>query len=635
MLQFFRKSLTSWPVLALFGLILVAFAVTGVQDPFGGSAPAGSVARVGKRTITEPDLLQAFDRAVRNIREQQPTITQAQVAREGGVETIATQLIGQAAIEELGEKAGIAASDRAVGAVIGGIPAFQSGGKFDEATYRRLLGEQRLTDKGLRATIHGDLVRQQLLQPVTRALNVPGGMAEPFARLLVDTRKGGVALVPAGNVAPPTEAEISAFYNANKLRFTVPERRAFRYAFIDRAKVAAGVTVPEADIAKAFAKDPAKYGAAATRKLAQVVVPDEAKAKEIAAAAAKEGFAAAAQRLAGFGAEDIALGEQNQAAFGKATSPAVAAAAFALPAGGITQPIKSAFGWHVVRVEALGAAAKTLAQARPQILAELKDRAVEDKIADIVAGIEDGVDDGKSFSDLAGEYGLVILTQGAVTRDGRAPGQPPLAPELAAVAAKAFRHEPADGAAVEDLGGKSEGGGRLVVVETTEVLPQAPEPLTAVRPFVIVGAAQDKALKAARARADAVVAAVKKGTAFAAAVAAQGLAPPQPLQGRRIDVTRQTNVPPVVQAFLNTPPGTVRVLPSPQGWVLVNVESVTPGDLKAVPGLLDAGKREMATALPQEMAEAFANAAIRDVGVDRNAGVITAVRNRYTGQDAQ
>lgn len=630
MLQFFRKSLTSWPVLALFGLILVAFAVTDVQDPFGGSAPAGSVAKVGKRTITEPDLLQAFDRAVRNVREQQPTVTQAQVAREGGVETIATQLIGQAAMEELGAKAGIAASDRAVGAVIGGIPAFQSGGKFDEATYRRLLGEQRLTDKGLRETIHGDLVRQQLIQPVTRALNVPDGMAEPFARLLVDIRKGGVALVPAGNVTPPTEAEISAYYSANKARFTVPERRAFRYAFIDRAKVAAGVTVPEAEIAKAFARDPARYGAAATRRLQQVVVPDEARAKEIAAAAAKEGFAAAAQRLAGFGAEDIALGEQSQAAFGKATSPAVAAAAFGLPAGGITAPIKSAYGWHVVRVEAMGAAAKTLGEARPQILAELKDRAVEDKVAEIVAGIEDGVDDGKSFSDLAGEYGLVILTQGAVTRDGRAPGQPPLAPELVSVAAKAFRHEPADGAAVEDLG-----EGRLVVVETSQVLPQAPEPLTAVRPFVIVGAAQDKALKAARSKADAVVAAVKKGTAFAAAVAAQGLAPPQPLQGRRIDVTRQPNVPPVVQAFLNTPAGTVRVLPSPQGWVLVNVESVTPGDLKAVPGLLDAGKREMATALPAEMAEAFANAAIRDVGVDRNQAVITAVRNRYTGQDAQ
>ena len=38
---------------------------------------------------------------------------------------------------------------------------------------------------------------------------------------------------------------------------------------------AAGVTVPEKAIADAFAKDPAKYGAAATRVLEQVVVPDE------------------------------------------------------------------------------------------------------------------------------------------------------------------------------------------------------------------------------------------------------------------------------------------------------------------------------------------------------------------------
>ena len=85
MLAFFRRSLTSWPVLALFGLILVAFAITGVNDPLGGSAPAGSVAKVGERTISEPDLLQAIDRTVRDLRQRDPNLTQAEAARRGVV----------------------------------------------------------------------------------------------------------------------------------------------------------------------------------------------------------------------------------------------------------------------------------------------------------------------------------------------------------------------------------------------------------------------------------------------------------------------------------------------------------------------------------------------------------------------
>ncbi|WP_310496387.1 SurA N-terminal domain-containing protein [Sandarakinorhabdus sp.] len=629
MLAFFRRSLSSWPVLVLFGLILVAFAVTGVGDPLGGGAPAGSIAKVGERTITEPDLLQAFDRAVRRIRESNPAATQAQVAREGGVETLATQLIGQTAMEELGRVAGVSASDRAVGAEIAAIPAFQSGGKFDDATYRRVLAEQRLSDKDLRAGIAGDLVRRQLIQPVTGALSVPDGIAAAYARLLVDTYRGGVAIVPPAVAVPPTEAEIAAFYAANKLLFTVPERRALRYALIDREAIAAKVTVADDKIAAAFAKDPARYGGLATRKLEQVVVPDEAKAKAIAAAAAKDGFAAAAQAIAGFAAADIDLGEQNQAGFGKATNPAIAAAAFALPVGGITQPIKSNFGWHVVRVAGIGGSGKTLAQVRPLILAELRDRAIDDAVAALVAKVEDGVEAGQSFADIARENSLAIQLQPAVTLDGLSPSAPRLAGDALAIAAKAFRHEPADGPVVEDLG-----GGRLVVVETTQVQVAAPEPLAAVRPIVIAGAAQDKALKSSRAKADAIIAAVKKGGDFSAAVAAQGLKPPSPLAGRRIDIVQGQPVPQVVQAFLSTPAGTVRLLPSPQGWVLIHVAQIIPGDVKAVPGLIEASRREIASQLPAEAAEAFANASVRAVGSNRNNTTITAIKNRLSGVEA-
>lgn len=629
MITFIRKWLTSWPVLVLLGLLLVVFAFTGIGDPLGGSAPQGSVAKVGKRTISEPELTTAFDRAIRAAREQNPALTQAQGALEGGVSAVAGQLIGQAAMEEFARQAGLVVSDRSVGAVIAGIPAFQQGGKFDDATYRRVLAEQRMSDRDLRTSIGGDILRKQLLTPVTGALGVPTGMAEPYARLLVDMHRGAVAMVPIAATAAPTEAEITAYYAANKLRFTVPERRGFRYAFIDRDKIAANVKVSEADIAAAYAKDPAKYGASATRRLQQVVVADETKAKAVAAAAASEGFAKAAERLAGFGAADITLGEQNQAAFGKATSPAVATAAFAVPIGGMTAPIKTAYGWHIVRAEANGSAGKTLAQASPAITADLKAVATDAAVADLVARIEDGVDAGKSFADLAKENGLAIATQAPVTVAGATPGASTLTGESLAVAAKAFRHDQGDGAAVEDLGDR-----RLVVIETMDVLPMAPQPLAAVRAQAILGAVQQKAMAAARIKADAIIAQTKKTGDFKAAVAAQGLVAPQPLQGRRVDVSGQQNVPPIIQAFLATAAGTVRVEPSPQGWVLIHVDTIEPGNIATTPGLLDASRRDIASTLPDEFARAFAAATERAVGVKRNEAVINAITRRLSGQDS-
>jgi peptidyl-prolyl cis-trans isomerase D len=628
MITFIRRWLTSWPVLLLLGLVLVAFAITGIGDPFAGGGPVGSIAKVGDKVVGENELLKAFDRLVRNARQSNPGVSQTDFAKQGAVTVAADQLIGQTAVETLATSAGIAASERAIGAVIAGIPAFQTGGKFDEATYRRVIADQKLTEAELHQGIAGDLVRKQLLTPVTAALGVPADMARPYAQMLVDIHRGGVALVPVTASVPPTEAEIAKFYADNKARFTVPERRAYRYATIDSAGIIASAAVSEAQIAAAFAKDPAKYGAAATRRLEQVVVPDKAKARVLVAAAATEGFGKAAQRIAGFGAADIDLGEQTREAFGKATSPAVADAAFAASVGSVTAPLKTAYGWHVVRVAALGAAGKSLAQARATVEADLKKTAGTAALGDLVAAIEDGVEAGKSFADIAKEQRLAILAQTPVTKEGSAPGAPPLSGDAAAIAAKAFRHEPGDGAAVEDLG-----GGKLIVIETMAVTPAAPQPLAEIRAVVVAGAAQAKAMAAARGKADVVAAAVRKGQAFDAALAAQGLPPSQPLAGRRIDIAQQQQVPPMLQAFLETPKGSVQVLAGGLGWVLIHTSAIEPGQIEAVPGLLEAGRRDIAAQVPEEFAAAFALAAERALGTTRNSKAITAIARRLSGLD--
>jgi peptidyl-prolyl cis-trans isomerase D len=625
MLQFFRKAMSSPIALAVLGLVIIAFIITGVGDPFAGSAGRqGTVAVIGDKTLVEADLQRSLDRVLQNAREQNPQATLGDIARDGAVPLVANQIIGQTAIEQLGRQLGLGASDRAIGAVIAAIPAFQIGGKFDQATYDRLLSEQRLSDTQLREEIAGDLIRKQLLSPLTASLGVPTGMATPLAQQLVDIHRGRVALVPPAAEVPATEAEISKFYTDNRTRFTVPERRAFRWAEIDRAKVAAGVKVSDADIAAAFAKDPARYGAAATRRLLQVVVPDEAKAREIAAAAAKEGFAKAAERLAGFGAADIAIGEKTEADLARETSPAVARTAFALASpGAVSAPVKSDFGWHVLALEALGAPAKTLAQARPAILAELTERAATDALSDLVARIEDGAEDGKSFADIAAADGLTINTQAPLTSAGAGLDTGPLAGRPVQMAPRAFQQMPEDGISVQTLD-----DGAVIALETTQVVASSIRPLAEIKQLVAALTARDKAVKAARATADKIIAAVAKGGDFSKAVTDAGLPAPQPLSGRRVDALQMEAVPPIIQAFLATAAGKTRVLAGLEGWALIHVDSIVPGDLAQVPGVVDAMRREVAAQIPNEFAEALAAAAQRELKVERNSTTIDALARR-------
>lgn len=629
MLQFFRKGLSSPIALGVLGLVVIAFIITGVGDPFsGGATRVGTVAEVGERSILEADLQRSLDSVLQNARQQQPGATIADLANDGAVEIMAEQIIGRTAIEEYGRKLGLVASEPAIGAVIAAIPAFQIGGKFDQATYNRIIAEQRISDAQLRQDIAGDIVRQQLLTPLTASLGVSPGQALPLAQQLVAVHRGSVTLVPGEKVEAATEAEATAFYNANKSRFAVPELRGFRYALIDREAVVEEAAITDAQVEAAFKADPAKYGAAPTRRLLQVVVPDEAKAKAIADAAKTEGFAAAAQRLASFGAADIAIGEKSQSQFASETSPAVANAAFALAVGGITAPVKSDFGWHVVAFEALGKPAKSFAEAAPAIRSELQSRAAADALSAVIARIEDAAEAGKSFAEIAEAESLSIFTQTPVTREGAAIDRTPLSGLPADLAARAFAQQPEDGITVQTLEGE-----QLALLETTNIVAASTRAMAEIKELVGALATQDKSIRQARSKADAVVAAVKGGATFAKAVADAGLQPPQPLTGRRIDVMQpDREAPPLIQAFLATPAGKTRVLGGVEGWALIHVESIEPGDLAAVPGIVDAMRRELAEALPNEFAEAFAAAAQREVKTTRNTAAISALRRRLAGQ---
>ena len=72
MITFFRRFLTSWFALALLGLVVIAFAVTGVGNPFAGpgGAASGTVATVGGKDIAENRLLGEFDRVLRRARQR-------------------------------------------------------------------------------------------------------------------------------------------------------------------------------------------------------------------------------------------------------------------------------------------------------------------------------------------------------------------------------------------------------------------------------------------------------------------------------------------------------------------------------------------------------------------------------------
>lgn len=629
MISFFRKWLTSWPVIALLVLVAVAFVVTGVGDPFGGggSSPGASIATVGDAKLGQNDLLQRYDQIVRRERETNPAVTPQALAAQGAVEQVYEQLVAATALEQFANRIGLVVSDRAVDGEIASVPAFQVAGKFDQPTYQRALAAQRLSERELRDSIRGDLLRQQLLVPVLAGAQTPRSLAAPYARLLLDVHRGSIALVPFGPPPPaPSQAELESFYRTNIARFTLPERRSFRYALVQPAAAAAPT---EAEIAAFYKANLARFGGLEQRELLQVVLPDEAAARAFAAAVrAGESFAAAAARLAQASATDIAVGTLTETAFAKATSPAVARAAFAAASGTVTAPVRSDFGWHVVSpVRVVAAQSQGLAGARAAITAELSRAKAGEGLADTVARIEDGIAEGSSFADLAREFRLSPVTVPPVTGTGQAAT---LAPEATPLVSEAFKGAAGDEPAVVDIG-----GGRFALFELGEITPPTPQPLAAIAGEVRAVYAEATRRTAARKVAEAIAAEVQRGTPLAQALASRRLPPALPVAARPIDVAQQPQVGAVVRAFLTLPASTTRAMPDEQGrgYVVMHVAAVEPGRLEAAPQLLDSARSQFAQSAPEELATAFARAVEGEVKVQRNAQALAAVKSRIVGDN--
>ncbi|MBB4630475.1 SurA N-terminal domain-containing protein [Sphingosinicella soli] len=640
MISLIRKALSSWIVLALLGLVLVAFVVTGIGDPFGGGPAATTVATVAKDDISDTQVSSQFDRQLATIRQEQPGITAAQATRGGMLDGVLERLIGSQALTSMGEKLGLGPSKRQIDAEIASIAAFRGpDGRFSEDTFRQAISSQGLTEDMVRREIGGDVVRRQLLGLVDSIPMTPRKLAEPFTALQLEQRTLSIGAIPAQSFPAPTlsDADIDAFYKKNIANYTVPQRRRIIYALIDSAEIAKTVMVTDAALADYYKRNAVQFAASETRTLRQVVVQDKAQADTIARrVAAGEDFAAVAKDVAGFSETDMDLGTISKSALADQTASTVADAVFKAASGTVTSPVQSEFGWHVVRVDAVVAKpAQTLAEVadsiRPAVEAELAQNAV----ADVIEKADDALADGSSVAEVAKDLGLAVVRVPPVTSEGLMLGESGLQLDqrVRPLIERAFATEESDDPTVEDISDTLH-----ALMDVEEVVPPTPVPLAEIKPQVTAALTFERQMDAAKVVADKIVAGIREGKSLAALLAENKLPPVQSFTARRIEIAaRQEPVPPPIGLGFALAKGDARALAQPRNaaWFVVHVADVKPGNLAEAPAFLDQMRSQMQTAATNEYAQNFVAAIMADVGVKRNPKALDRLKQRYLGNADQ
>jgi peptidyl-prolyl cis-trans isomerase D len=642
MLDSFRrlsKSKVGTGILVIFFVaILASFAMGDVGSLKGSNFGLGSstLAKTGDEEVTDRDVTEAMDRALARLREQNPAATYADLA--SSFTPLVDSLIQARALSAFAGDHGFVLSTRLVGAGIAQIPQTRGlDGKFSDTAYRQFLGQQRLTDEGLRRILGQQIVQQIMLAPAAANARLAVGLAAPYASMLLEERQGELAVIPVGAFTAgltPSDAQLAAYYAANKARYTVPEQRSLRIARFGPAQLAA-VAPSDQEIATYYNAHQADFGASETRVISQAVATDATTAAGIAMRAKNGPFAAAAQP-AGFSAADVSVGPQTRAQFSELAGEKVTSAVFAagVKPGTIIGPIKSDLGYHVVRVESVTAAAgKTLAAARALIAAKLTVDKRKNALGDLVNHIQDGIDEGQSFADVAARNKLAVVETPLVTAQGKLLADPKFVfpPDLGGALKSGFELTPDDKPVVETLPGDA----GFALVSLGKVLPSVPAPLTEIRARVAAAWVTQQGLVRAKAAATAIAAKVAAGQPLAQAIAAAGvkLPPPTPIHARRAQLEQAPPalLPPLKMLF-SLAEGTSRMvgMPAANAYAVVRAVKIIPGNALTQPALIAQVQGQFQRGASDELAQQFLAAAQASVGVKRNEAAIAATRQRLT-----
>jgi peptidyl-prolyl cis-trans isomerase D len=386
------------------------------------------LAEVQGRPITPAMLTREMDLTLRARRNHGEHVTQQQAIEAGMPAQLLESLIGRTAVYAYAEKIGISASDTQVADYIRRIPSVLNPvtGAFDESAYASFLSQMHYSRPEFENDVRGDISTQLVLSALVSGVRAPASFGALAVAFQTETRTITVAEAPAaavGEVPPPTEAQLQAFWRESQEQLRMPEFRALTLVYARAADFAPRVNIPEQRLRDEF-----------EARRATLTQPERRSYVRIAAGTQAQANDAANRLTAGQNPEAIATALHLQVTRGtdqartEVTDPRVAAAVFS-QAQGVVRAVQSQLTpWAVVRVDTITPAVEpSFESQREQLRQEIATDEAGDLLNTAMSRFEDARAAGAPVADAARQSGLPVVTIPAVEAQGRGQDGQPIA----------------------------------------------------------------------------------------------------------------------------------------------------------------------------------------------------------------
>ncbi|MCA1362021.1 SurA N-terminal domain-containing protein [Bradyrhizobium sp. IC3069] len=445
MLRGIRKASSNWlgkiVMAVVMGVLIISFGIWGIADIFKGFGQS-TVAKIGSTEISLNEFRQIYTDRLQQISRQFGRPLTPDQARAFGLDRqVLQQTIAEAALDEEARRLGLGQSDEQIRQLIMNDPNFKGiGGNFDPNRFQALIRNFGYTEQRYVAEQRKVSLRRQITGTVGAGLEPPKAMVDVLTRYQNEQRSiefVRLDAAQAGPIDPPSPEALAAYFEDHKVQFRAPEYRKISFVVVSPEEIGKWTEVSDEDARKMFEQRKDRLGTPEKRQIQQIVFPNVAEAQ-----AARERLVGGTSfedigKERGLSASDVDLGLVTKSSL----APAVGDAAFALPAGEISQPIQSGLGVAIVRVDKIEPGAEAdYAKLAGDIKREIATERARVKVADLRDKMEDERGGGSSVIDAAQKLGLTAVTIEAVDRSGRAPNGQPVAsiPQGLDVVSQAF-----------------------------------------------------------------------------------------------------------------------------------------------------------------------------------------------------
>ncbi len=500
MLDGIRANSQSLIVKLAFGIIIVVFVFWGIGSYTG---PKGIVASVNGLNITEMEFQRAYAQMEENVRRSIPNLTPEMLESLQLRQRVLQSLVREKLIESETTRTGLTVSPYELRMYLMQIPDFQKDGKFDPSLYKEVLAVNRLTPQDFEASQAKAMLPRKLQSLVVSGAHVRPEAVKAMYEYVGETRRIDYMLFPAEPhlaAAVPSEEEVQTAYESRREQLVVPAAVDVEYVRMDPSLLGDASLISDEEVRAAYEDRLARYtdpekiharhllirvapnASAAEMQRAEEQIADlEARIRagedfaEVAKAHGQDGSAAQGGDLGWFTAEQMV--------------PEFSEAAFALKDGELSAPVRTQFGFHLIKCEEhVPAQVHPLEEVQEELRVVLATEVAAQGLQDKAEAVLAQALAGQSLEEaakVAGAANLKVEKTGMLTAEELGEKLALRESELLSVMAAAT-------GTVLDTPIAS--GPALLVVKVDESKPEAIKPLEEVRPVLAEELARQKAI---------------------------------------------------------------------------------------------------------------------------------------------